>query len=268
VIFWLSAGAVVVAVMLGLTVGNAGPERPLLFREGFDGPDGVITNHYAYFEPDDPKAHRSPDWEMESGCALRRADVLWTGEPTMTLPNRDCTNGTGSAVFRMWTKRDDFGDVAVTFVLRNNGYIEEGESWDGVKVYLRRQDGDNFYTAEVNRRQGNVIIQRKCEGEYALLSQVRGNSTPARIDGWEPVGGSVINRPDGSVLIEVERGGGVALEAVDPPGSCDALRRPGRIGIRGDRTDFNADELEVRALGGLCTRVALAEGKLVAPTAC
>ena len=117
-------------------------------------------------------------WEVESGCALQDGNRLWTGVPTFNEPNRECSNGTGSAVFRMWTKRSDFDDVAVPFGLRNDGYLPTGESWDGVKIYLRRQDGDNFYTAEVNRREGNVIVQRKCDGRYALLGGARSAATP------------------------------------------------------------------------------------------
>jgi hypothetical protein len=227
---------------------DIGHERPLLFADPFDGPDGVITNHYAYYSPDDPEAHRSPDWRVQSGCALRRGNRLWTGIPTENLPNRDCTNGTGSAVFRMWTKRSNFDDVAVSFSLRNNGYTRTGESWDGVKIYLRRHDGDNFYAAEVNRREGNVIVQRKCNGRYSLLDGVRGAATPARLGEWEYVAGTAVNLASDEVRIQVVRGDDVVLETVDPAGSCDVLRRPGRIGIRGDRTNFYADSLEVRGL--------------------
>jgi len=235
------------ALVLALSA-DIGHERPLLFRDAFDGRDRVITSHYAYYEPDYVQAPRSPKWEVESGCALRKRDLLWTGEPTTNLPNRDCSNGTGSAVFRMWTKRTDFADVAVSFGLRNNGYTPTGQSWDGVKIYLRRQDGDNFYVAEVNRREGNVIIQRKCDGRYSLVDGARSAATPARVGEWEEVGGTVVNLEDGEVRVQVVREGGVVLEAIDEAGSCDALRRPGRIGVRGDRTDFHIDGLEVRGL--------------------
>jgi len=93
----------------------------------------------------------------------------------------------------MWTKRSDFGDVAVSFGLRNEGYTPEGESWDSVK-----------------RREGNA--------------------------------------PDDEVRIQVVRQGEVVLEAIDPAGTCDVLRKPGRIGIRGDRTEFYVDGLDVRGL--------------------
>lgn len=246
-IAWIAAAVVGIALAV-VWAADIGHERPLLFRDTFDGPDGVITNHFAYYAPDYVDAPRSADWEVGSGCALQDGNRLWTGPPTTGLPNRDCSNRTGSAVFRMWTKRTDFRDVAVSFGLRNDGYMRTGESWDGVKIYLRRQDGDNFYTAEVNRREGNVIIQRKCNGSYTLLDGVRGADTPARIGEWEDVGGTVVNLDGDEVRVQVMRNGRVVLEAIDPAGSCDALRRPGRIGIRGDRTEFYVDGVEVRGL--------------------
>jgi len=247
VIAWVAAVVAGAALAVGWTA-DIDHERPLFFRDTFDGPDGVITNHYAYFAPSYEEAYRSPDWEMESGCALREGNRLWTGVPTRNLPNRECSNGSGSAYFRLWTKRTDFENVAVSFSLHVNRYMKRGKSWDGVKIYLRRQDGDNFYTAEVSRREGNVIIQRKCDGRYALLGGVRSAATPVRAGEWENVGGTVVNLADDEVLIQVIRGDDVVLEATDSAGSCDVLRQPGRIGIRGDRTDFFADALEVRGI--------------------
>jgi hypothetical protein len=246
---WLPVAVAVAAVAGWFAVtADIGHERPLLFRDNFDGRDRVITNHYAYFAPPYVDAHRSPTWQVESGCALRRDNQLWTGVPTTNLPNRDCTDGSGSAVFRMWTRRSDFGNVAVSLGLRNEGYAPEGESWDGVKIYLRRQDGDNFYTAEVNRREGNVIVQRKCDGAYTLLGGARSAVTPAFEGKSDEVGGTVVNLSDDEVRIQVVRQGEVVLEAIDPAGTCDVLRKPGRIGIRGDRTEFYVDGLEVRGL--------------------
>ena len=248
------------------TVGAAVPETPetsepasdvpavgdaLLFDD-FTGPDGVITNHYAFWSPDDDSAFRDDVWEMESGCALRRNDTLWTGVPTSNLPNRDCSNGSGSEVFRLWTKRS-FQNVNVTFSLRNNGYVSgaEGErTWDGIKVWLRRQGGTGsvgLYTAEVNRRQGNLMIQKKCGGsdEYHILEQARPEGAAASIGQWEQVGGSVKNQPDGSVKLTLMRHGQTVLEATDTGVGCAPITNGGRVGIRGDYTNFNADDFLV-----------------------
>jgi hypothetical protein len=227
----------------------------VLMQEAFSGSDGVITNHYAYWS-DDPDAFRSDTWEMESGCSFRSGNTMWTGVPTSNLPNRNCSNGSGSEVFRFWTKREDFGNADVRFLLRNNGYtngsdVNPERSWDGIKIYLRRLDGLNFYTAEVNRRQGNVIIQKKCPqdgGTYFLLEQVRLEVTPAQIGVWEEVGGTAVNLPGGGVRVQVVRQGQPVLEAIDNGTGCPPLVAPGRVGIRGDNTDFSVDDFEVRSV--------------------
>ena len=220
-----------------------------LFSDSFTGANGVITNHYAFWSPDDDRAFRSEDWEMESGCALRQDNTLWTGVPTSNIPNRDCSNGSGSETFRLWTKRN-FTDVDVSFSLRNNGYVSgaQGErSWDGVKIWLRRQGGTGsvaLYTAEVNRRQGNIMIQKKCAGsdEYHILEQARPEGSDASIGQWEKVGGSVRNNADGSVSLALVRHGQVVLEATDSGVGCAPLTSAGRIGVRGDYVNFNVDD--------------------------
>ena len=226
------------------------PVADALLFDDFTGPDGVITNHYAFWH-DDETAFRDDIWEMESGCALRRDNTLWTGVPTSNLPNRDCSNGSGSEVFRLWTKRS-FQDVSVSLSLRNNGYVSgaQGErSWDGIKVWLRRQGGTGpvrLYTAEVNRRQGNVIIQKKCgDADYHIIGQGWPEGSAASIGTWEHVGGSVKNLPDGSVKLTVMRHGRTVLEAVDNGIGCAPITTGGRVGIRGDYTNFNADDFLV-----------------------
>jgi hypothetical protein len=228
------------------------PASDALLFDDFTGADGVITNHYAFWSPNDDSAFRSDIWEMESGCALRRDNTLWTGIPTSNLPNRDCSNGSGSQVFRLWTKRS-FQNVSVTFSLRNNGYVSgaEGErTWDGIKVWLRRQGGTGsvgLYTAEVNRRQGNLMIQKKCGGSdtYHILAQARPEGASASIGTWEKVGGSVKNQPDGSVKLTLMRHGQTVLEATDTGVGCTPITSGGRVGIRGDYTNFNADDFLV-----------------------
>ena len=223
-----------------------------LFTDTFTGLDSVITNHYAFWSPNDSTAFRSANWEMESGCALRQDNTLWSGVPTSNLPNKDCSNGSGSETFRLWTKRTDFGNVAVSMSLRNNGYAvgSQGErTWDGVKIWLRRTGASGshgLYTVEVNRRQGNVMIQKKCAGsdEYHILSQGRPEGAAASIGQWENVGGSVVTRADGSVKLTMVRHGETVLEATDTGVGCAPVTS-GRVGIRGDSTNFNVDDFTV-----------------------
>jgi hypothetical protein len=189
---------------------------------------------------------------MESGCALRRDNTLWSGVPTANEPNRDCSNGSGSEVFRLWTKAS-YTNVAVSMKLRNNGFVSgaQGErSWDGVKIWLRRQGGSGsvgLYTVEVNRRQGNIMIQKKCAGSdvYHILEQARPEGSAPRIGEWEAVGGSVKNQGDGTVKLTLVRHGETVLEATDDGVGCAPITSAGRVGFRGDYVNFNVDDFTV-----------------------
>lgn len=231
----------------------------VLFRDSFNGPDGVITNHYAAFSRD-PAALRSPDWEVESGSLLRRHDAAWTGVPNGVVPNLDSSNGSGSDIFRMWTTRSNFRNVRVDMQLRTVRFTKgtarwPRKSWDGVKIWLRRQGASGatvgLYTAEVNRRQGNIIIQKKCVGSrhYRLLAQSPADH-PAELGRWEHVGGSVRTERDGSVTLAVIRDGAVALRAKDTGAGCRPITAPGKVGVRGDNANFLFDDFTVTSLGG------------------
>jgi hypothetical protein len=231
-----------------------------LLRDTFDGPDGLITNSYAFWNKWDDRAIRSSIWETETASLFRKDGAGWTGVPDDVDVDRTSSNGTGAEIFRMWTQRGDFGDVQVDMDLLNEGYTDgspgwEAHSWDGVKIWLRRQGGSSadtmFYTAEVNRRQGNVIVQKKCsEDDYAFLGQTSTSSTAlnARIGQWERVGGTARNNPDGSVTIQVIRDGRVALTVTDRGDVCAPLTAPGKVGIRADNAQFRVDNFTVTAL--------------------
>jgi hypothetical protein len=221
-------------------------------EDDFTGPDGLIANDVGYWNGVD----QDPHWAVESGSLYRRSNTAWTT----------------SSVFRAWSRREDLKSVRVEFDLRTNRF-EDGSAdrparaWDGVKIWLhaRHTDGGILgapmpgspagYTAEVNLRDGRIYIQKKVAGQVAGGNYVEGGtyfllsspvSRPPRMGEWERVGGVARNNPDGSVTIQVIRNGEVALRVTDhgerggPP-----LRGPGRIGIRGDNTDFQIDNLRI-----------------------
>lgn len=243
----------------GRVVQDASQRRGVLFRDTFNGPDGVITNAYAT-SSGNPAARHSPNWQVQSGSLLRRHDAGWTGVPSAVQPNVNSSNGSGSEIFRMWTTRSDFGNVRVDMRLRTLRYVNGSrgwprKSWDGVKIWLRRQQASGspaLYTAEVNRRQGNIMIQKKCAGSdrYRILALSRANR-PARFGQWEHVGGSVRTTSGGAVALSVIRDGAVALTATDSGTGtgCRPITHPGRVGVRGDNADFLVDDFTVTGLG-------------------
>jgi hypothetical protein len=239
------------------------PSVPLpagvLFRDDFSGPDGVITNHYAMWSGDSA-AHQSSNYQVESGTLYRQNGVATTGAPTYDQPwTVDSTDGSGNDIFRDWTRESDFGDVSVTMQFRFEDWSAgqapdwPAKSWDGVKIWLRRQGPSGswgLYTAEIARRQGNVMIQKKCTGsdDYTMLAQTPAN-LPPQTGAWETDGGTVKTNADGSVTITVIRDGQTVLSATDTGNNgCAPITTPGRVGVRGDNAQFSFDDLTVSSL--------------------
>ena len=236
---------------------SAGPYG--LIADDFDGPDGLITDHEAYWS-DDPEASHDPKWAVEGGAWRRWQGTAWTA----------------TSIFRAWSKRDDLQSVRVEFDLRTQRFTDgvadrAPEKWDGVKVWLhaRHTNGGDLgdtpmpgapagYTAEVNLRDGQIYVQKKVPGYWEGGNYSAGGTYflldtptyyPARLGAWERVGGVARNNPDGSVTVQVLRDGVVVHEVTDrgavggPP-----LTGPGRIGIRGDNTEFQVDRVRVTAV--------------------
>jgi hypothetical protein len=246
----LTAQTIAQQYSVGTTAPAPAPEvraetAPLLVDE-FTGADGVITSAAQFWGA----GSTDPIWEGESGTMYRRSNTAWTND----------------SVFRFWTKRSDFSDVRVNMNIRVNSFTQgtadrPAADWNGVKIWLRRQvvNGSSsanvkpgLYTAEVTRRQGNVIIQKKCGGQdaYVILANTpwSGSPNPARIGQSEPVGGTIRTNADGSVTIEVIRDGAVVLTGTDRgAGGCGPITGAGKVGYRADNTDFNVDDFTVLA---------------------
>lgn len=224
-----------------------------LFSDSFTGSDGIITSADAYWKLTDTLLARDLNWEGETGTMFRRSEAA-----------RSTTNVT--RMFRFWTKRSDFGDVKVEMDLRTLFYHAGDSSmpatdWDGVKLWLRRQvvNGSSsanvkpaLYSAEVNRRQGNVIIQKKCGGQdnYVVIANTpwSGSPNPAKLGQWEHVGGTVHTNSDGSVTVQVIRDGAVVLSGTDAgAGGCAPITAAGKVGVRGDNAEFDFDNFLVTA---------------------
>jgi hypothetical protein len=217
-------------------------------RSTFTGPDGLITNEYATWEQNDPLAFRSNLWYVESGSLFRRNNHAWTGVPTCGHPDRTSSTLTGSGKLRVQLLRRVPRDQLVTFGLRVKRFTDgcdrrPARKWDGVKIYLRRLDGDNFYTAEVSLRDGHAYIQKKIGGRYRVLAAERDHR--AAFGKWEDVGGSVHTNPGGSVTIEVIRRGRVVLRARDRGAGGPPITQRGLTGFRSDNTAFSLDNFTV-----------------------
>lgn len=229
-----------------------------LFREEFDYPDGLITNEYSTWNPSHADASLSSTWEMTSGSLFAQNGSGWTGKPdgcsSSSPASEPCT---ASDVFRLNTKRHDFGNVTVSLDLRNNSLTSSSrtpeEAWDGIHVWLHYQSEYKLYYASFNRRDGHIVIKKKCEGgsenggTYYELGSGEASGFPIPFGTWQHLAASIQDNPDGSVTITMFRNGAKILSATDSGTGCAPIAAAGSVGVRGDNADFNIDNFVVTA---------------------
>ncbi|QFG24402.1 hypothetical protein [Actinomadura sp. WMMB 499] len=203
-------------------------------------PGRLVTNEYAHWNPDAGDARRSPTWDVTSGSLFTRGGLLWTGPPDTRTPNATSSNGTGSSVFRMNTHRADYRDPRITLEFRHLRLLpDDARATDGVHVMLRRQDETELYVASLNRRDGLLVIKKKLTGgpdnggRYFTLAQMR---HPYRFGAWQRFDVRVSGTS--RVVITVAQGGRELLRAVDDGRRDRPIARPGSVGVRGDRSEF------------------------------
>jgi len=216
----------------------------------------LVTNEYGHWHATDPLAVRSSVWDMTSGSLFVRDGAWWTGPPDDVSPDPRSETGTDSAVFRLTTRVQAFGDVRVAFGLRINSFTTTprtpAQDWDGVHVFLRYQSQYQLYYASINRRDGSTAIKKKEPGgpsnggTYYTLAT---GEAAVPIGDWQLVSAAVQTLPDGSVRITLARGPDVLLEVIDdghvggPP-----ITSPGAVGIRGDNCEFEFRDFRVHDL--------------------
>jgi hypothetical protein len=238
------------ALAAGSLAAPAAAPAAVLFSDSFAGPGGLIANEWAHWNDGGVE---SPLWDMTSGSLFGRAGAGWTGVPDDCAPDRTSSSCTNSAVFRLNTRRFDFSAVRVEVGLRANAWTSTASTpavaWDGVHLWLRYVDEEELYYASVNRRDGAVVVKKKCRGgpsnggTYVTLASRSGHGVP--LDAWQRVGASVEDTVDGSVAIEVLREGAAVLRAVDTGAGCAPIRRAGAVGVRGDNLDFELRDFTV-----------------------
>jgi hypothetical protein len=230
----------------------------VLFAPTFPLKDGLVTNEYAYWKSTRTDAVRSPDWEMTSGSLFASSGYGWTGKLDRLSPDAQSTSATNSAVFRLNTRRHDFDRVVVRMSVRVNSLASTPAAfapvaWDGVHIWLRYQSQYHLYYASVARRDGAVLIKKKCPGGifnsgtyYTLTPVMKGY--PIALGQWRDVAATVANNPDGSVRITLLVAGRYIVGANDKGVGCAPIRAPGSVGIRGDNANFHFTKFRVTRL--------------------
>jgi hypothetical protein len=193
---------------------------------------------------------------MTSGSLFAQNGTGWTGIPdgcsTSSTYSTPCT---ASDVFRLNTAEHDFGNVTVSMDLFNNYLTSSSrtpaENWDGVHIWLHYQSEYNLYYASVNRRDGHIVIKKKClggtenGGTYYELGQGELSGYPIPFGVWQHVAASIQDNPDGSVTLAMYRNGTKLLSATDGGTGCAPITAPGSVGVRGDNDNFNFDNFTV-----------------------
>lgn len=246
--------AVVSAAVWALTggAGRVGAD----FAPATSGPDRLVTNEYAHWNPWAPDARRSADWDVTSGSLFIRDGVGWSGPPDWTAPDARSSTRTGSSVFRMNTRRADFRDVRVSLRIRILRFVAAGGRvpavpTDGVHLMLRRQDQTELYVASLNRRDGLLVIKKKLPGgtenggAYVALGQVH---RPFRLGAWQRFDVRITSSGRSRVTVTVSRNGRALLKAVDGGEHGAPITRPGSIGLRGDNCEFEFASLRAYTL--------------------
>jgi hypothetical protein len=243
----LALGLVAVSAVLAGCAGKAAnslsPEADAL---SLTKPQPVITNEFAYWNPKEHGIHTSSEWQMDSGSLFSAGAYAWTGVPDAVAPNADSTNGNNSAVFRLVTRRSDFGDVTVSFSLINLGLVSTSKTpaddWDGVHVFLRYQSEQNLYYVSVNRRDNKLDVKKKVAGgsvnggTYYILAEA---NHQVAYGSDQAISTSIVTNSDKSVTISLTIDGQEVLHVTDD-GSIGGppILNAGRVGIRGDNDNF------------------------------
>lgn len=207
----------------------------------------LVTNEYAYRHPADPKAIFSSIWEMTSGSLFLKDGKYWTGVPDNKAPNYNSTTGNNSVVFRATTKATYVDETTeFDFVLNNFTSTKSTPkvNWDGGHIFLRYQSEFNLYYASFARRDGNVVIKKKCDnhpnpdsnfGIYYDLSTY--NKVPVVMGTVSHIKAQVQN-VGAIVKIDLYKDSKLVASAVDTGIGCPTFQTAGKTGVRGDNANF------------------------------
>jgi hypothetical protein len=234
---------VLVLLVIPIGVGFLLLRPPPPFHPSFAGPDRLVTNERAYHRPNMPGIRTSSDWWVTSGSLFARDGAGWTGRPDEVLPDVRSSNGTGSAIFRVVSAREDFADVTVRLRLRVEALttVAGTHAYDGAHLFLRYQGPDELYGVTVFRRDGLVVVKRKLpsedgRGEYVTLAAV---TKVQPLNQWLDITARVVTLNSGSVRITLWIDGERVLVATDRGRRGDPIKDGGRVGLRGDNCQFS-----------------------------
>ncbi|WP_441245139.1 family 16 glycoside hydrolase [Kitasatospora sp. McL0602] len=229
------------------------------FRAAFPR-DGLVTNEYAFRNPDAKGAHNDPDWVVTSGSLFAHGGAGWTGLPDGQSPGVSSDQHNGSSVFRLVTRRRDFRDCTVKVEVRlqppGTTSRTPKQDWDGGHIWLRYRAPDDLYAISFRRRDGVVVIKRKTpdpagigaageQGDYVTVAEGKAAFPYGE---WHTVTASAVNHPDGVRLV-LAIDGRTVLDTIDKDAKRISL--PGGVGLRVDNTELDFRNFTADPAAGL-----------------
>ena len=220
----------------------------------------LVTNEYAFWNPSVSSAVLSKDWEMNSGSLFTHdtdaGPAYWSGKVDDISPDAKSVKGTNSSIFRMTTKRADFKDTETRVKLKIDSQTQTKATpvtdWDGVHIFLRYQSEESLYYASIARRDGSVVIKKKCPGgpsnggTYYTLGSKSGFKIS--MGQWRWYAADVQTNTDGSVTLGISRVGTKIFTITDKGTGCAPITGAGKTGLRGDNSDFSFQGFRVTTL--------------------
>lgn len=222
----------------------------ILFEDKFNF-NKLITNEYAFQNPNDPKSIKSNNWEMTSGSLFLNNNSGWTGKPDKLQPNFDSSTGNNSRVFRMRSKLMNFKDVDISLKLWNQDLTAGGDMWDGAHIWFRYMADNHLYYASVNRRDNKVLFKKKLpggpsnDGTYYQIGKVASYVVP--YGSWQNIKVRVRNTAQG-VNLEMYINGKFLVSATDAGVGGPPILTAGRVGVRGDNAELRVQDFAVSSL--------------------
>lgn len=231
----------------------------VLLSETFTGPDGVFVSSSDFWSSSDLGASKNAVWMSESGEMYRRSNA-----------------GTANdSMFRMWTRRNDLGNVKMEMDIRYQGFFSGSNGWDGINMWLNESfctpEGDGSCTKvnDGNGPSGYAVDFMNRGGYIEILKKVKGNTTATWTAGspsystggtyyvlkratWSPVSGQTYrfagqttDNGNGTTTIRMWIDGQLKLEVIDN-GSIGGPRLTGtRVGLRSDFANYTVDNLVI-----------------------
>ena len=232
-IFSAACAALLIAMPAGSTQGAAGAT--------------LITNGFAARHPDVPGVAKSPDWVMTAGSLFALPDGrFWTGIPDGVGSDRTSTRSTNSAVFRMVSARRDYQNTVAHITFNLSRFVTTAKTpqhaWDGVHLMLRYQSQYELYYVSLLRRDGTIVIKKKCPGgpsnggTYYDLTPYVAYALPLGRDAT--LTALVENTTGGVHLALYDAQDGLLLAADDTGTGCAPIQHAGGVGVRGDNAEF------------------------------